>query len=181
MAFNTNNLFTSAHMKKHPLGYMAGGLGPLALGLGASGAFGGGIGNFLTGSSGRVQRSPLFDDQQESALNQLLSQGMSNQNFDAIENRARQQFQTNTIPSIAERFTGMLPGAASSQRSSAFQAALGRAGSDLESQLAALRGQYGLQQTQMGLTPRFENTYMPGQPGLLQGIASMLPALLAFL
>jgi hypothetical protein len=51
----------------------------------------------------------------------------------------------------------------------------------LESNLAALRSQYGLQQQnqlmnllQMALRPQFENVYRPSSPGLFGGIAGGL-------
>lgn len=61
--------------------------------------------------------------------------------FGPIEQLARSNFQTQTIPSIAERFAGL--GALSS---SGFQQQLGRAAVDLERELAALRSQYGAQE-----------------------------------
>lgn len=124
-------------------------------------------GNFFTGYNAYNQQLPRFTPEQQSALSQLLQQGMGNADFGGIENRARQNFATKTVPSLAERFTAMGGG----QRSSAFQGALGSAASDLESQLAALRGQYGLQQLGLGLQPSFENIYIPQQGGLLQGAA----------
>lgn len=61
--------------------------------------------------------------------------------FEPIEKLARQNFQQQTIPSLAERFAGL-----GGLQSTAFKGELGRAGSNLENQLAALRSQYGLQQ-----------------------------------
>jgi hypothetical protein len=57
------------------------------------------------------------------------------------------------------------------QNSSAMQSALGGAGADLGAQLASLRSQYGLQQSQLGMQPQFENVYQPGQEGMLQQMA----------
>jgi len=138
--------------------------------------------DFLTGKSGKFRQVPRFTSTQESALDQLLSQGLGNMNFGPIEQQARTNFQTQTVPGLAERFTAMGNG----QRSSAFQGALGQAGAGLNEALAALRSQYGLQQAQMGLQPRFESSYMAGQPGLLgqlgggaaQGLSSLLPLLM---
>ena len=67
---------------------------------------------------------------------------------EGIANPAIKNFQQNTVPSLAERFTSLGEGA---QRSSAFQGALGSAASSLESDLAGLRNQYGLGQKQFGL------------------------------
>lgn len=117
---------------------------------------------------GSVITSPLYDQSQNNLLNQLaqLAQGQLNRaggalgtgqggqnnwqqyfNFAPIEQQARTQFNTQTIPSLAERFTAM--GGEGGQRSSAFQGALGRAGSDLEQGLAALKAQYALPQAQL--------------------------------
>jgi hypothetical protein len=104
----------------------------------------------------------LMQHFQQSAL------GSGTQGFDPIEDRYRRMFQEQTIPSIAERFTAMGQGA---QRGSSFPAALGRAGSDLESQLAALRAQYGQQQEvfdtnkMLGLLPALEKNYLVNRPG----------------
>lgn len=96
-----------------------------------------------------------------------------------VEARARRQFSTSTIPSLAERFTAL--GSGGAQKSSAFQGALGSAASDLESQLAALRAQYGQQQKEqnfqhqnqaqqqqimkfLGLAPLLEQNYLTSRP-----------------
>src|SRR6267142_2202947 len=117
-------------------------------------------GNFFLGTPGQIKTTPTVTPQASNALQQLLSQGMQNTNFQGIEDLARKNFQQKTIPSLAERFTAL---SGDTRGSSAFQGALGQAGSDLESQLAALRGQYGLQQLSLGLTPQFENMYQQGQ------------------
>lgn len=150
---------------------------PITLGLITSllGAGIGGIGS-LFGSSGKERQFQNFTPEQQAALDQLLKQGLLDSNFSGIENLARQNFQSQTIPSIAERFTAMGGG----QRSSAFQGALGSAGSALESQLGALRNQAGLQKLQLGLTPRFQTAYTPRQPGLEQLIAPSLGAATQF-
>ncbi len=88
-----------------------------------------------------------FNNQQQQGVNQLFGNTLAGANtngFDAIDANARKQFQQQGIPSLAERFTSLGGG----QRSSAFQGALGGAQADLESQLGALRSQYGLQQQQ---------------------------------
>ena len=114
------------------------------------------------------------------ALQQALS-GLQNPTagFQPQADLARQQFQQNTIPTLAERFSGLGSG---SQRSSAFAGELGQAGAGLESQLAALGSQYGLQQQGLlqnllglGLTPQKEHFYKPGEEGALSrglGIAA---------
>lgn len=67
--------------------------------------------------------------------------------FGPIEERARRQFQTQTIPTLAERFTAL-----GGQRGSGFQGVLGRAASDLESQLAGLRSQFSERARQQRFT-----------------------------
>jgi hypothetical protein len=156
------DFMTMAGMKKHPYMYAAGfGAGPLALA---------GMSNW-GGKPGRVIQAPTQTAQGQGLLSHLMSQGLENTNFANTENRARNMFQTSTVPSLAERFTNMGSGA---QRSSAFNSAIFGAGSDLESQLAQLRDEYGMQQAQLGLTPQFENIYQPGRPSFLQQLLSAL-------
>jgi len=126
-----------------------------------------GVRNFTVGEPGQALQFPNYTPIQQGGLNKLLLQGLQNSDFGGIENRARQDFQTKTLPSIAERFTSM---GAGNRGSSAFAGQLGAAASDLESQLGALRGQYGLQQLQYGLRPQFENAYIPRSGGLLQAL-----------
>ena len=160
-------------------------------------------GSFFGGTPAQTQQFQRFTPQQQDALNQILGQATSglqtlNQPFDTspIEQQARNQFKTDTIPSIAERFTAM----GSGPRSSNYAPALAAAGSNLEQSLAALRANVGLQQRGqqqgflqnllgLGLTPQFENAYIPRQQGfaesaggpLLQGLAQSLPYLLPLL
>jgi hypothetical protein len=147
----------------------------------------GGAGNFLTGYDPKVQQFPRFNEQQQGVQNQALMQLMSllqggkapgSFDFAPIAQQARTQFQTQTIPGLAERFTAMGGG----QRSSAFQGALGRAGAGLEEGLAALQSKYGLAQQgqnnqllqllmSLGMQSPFETAYSQGQPGFAQSIA----------
>jgi len=129
-------------------------------------------GNFLTGYGSSNEQLSRFSPQNTAILNQLAQQGSQNANFQGIEDLARKNFQQKTIPSLAERFTAM---SGDTRGSSAFQGALGQAGSDLESQLAGLRSQFGMQQLQMGLQPG-ENMYTPAGGGMLSPLASGLGA-----
>jgi hypothetical protein len=132
-------------------------LGQVASGLGSAavGGLGHYLGNKLAGPGG-IGGSPQGPDsskprlsmQQRGALNDILNQGLSglqNNKFDfaPIAQQARTQFNQQTIPSIAERFTAMGGGGG---RSGAFAQQLGQAGANLETNLAALQSQYGLQQ-----------------------------------
>jgi hypothetical protein len=118
-----------------------------------------------------IQQVPTISPQQLGLQNNIIgqSQGLLNKasqgvDFNPIEERARSQFNTQTIPGLAERFTSLGGG----QRSSAFQNAIGSSSADLESGLAALRSQFGLQQQGQqnqllhtllgyGFQPGFEN------------------------
>jgi len=133
------------------------------------------------GKSGKWSQLSTLNPQQQQAQMQALQQalqGLQNpyEGFEPLANQARTNFETQTLPSIAERFTNMGGGG---QRSSAFQGALGAAGSGFENGLAALKSQYGfqnrgqsLQQLQLGLQPNFENAYTPGGHNFLSSILS---------
>lgn len=150
--------------------------GGTALGMLGS-LFGGGG---LMGKPGKWSKLPQYSPAGMGALDWLIGQGRQNADWGPIEQQYKNQFQSETIPGLAERFSAMGPGA---QRSSGFQSALGRAGGDLSSQLAALRSQFGMQQLGMGLRPQHENVFTPGKPGMFEGgfqsLMSMLPLLMA--
>lgn len=146
------------------------------------------LADFLTGTPTSSQQFPTISPQQQglksAVTNQALSslQGLGNQfSFAPIANQARTQFQTQTIPSLAERFTSLGGG----QRSSAFQGALGQAGAGLEQGLASLQSQYGLQNQQQqnqllnsllgySLSPEVQTLINPQQQGFLQTSASSI-------
>lgn len=108
---------------------------------------------------------PRFDQNIKDIAQQNLQRAGNPQDiyagFEPIENRARDKFHSETIPSLAERFTAM----GSGPRSSNFAGTLGQAGADFEGQLAALRSQYGQQQQALnsaefqGLLPFFQKQY----------------------
>lgn len=134
------------------------------------------FGQFLFGKPGGVSQVQRFSPEQQSIFSQLSNMGLQGlQNptmgFEPIRQRAISQFNQQTIPGLAERFTGT-GGALSSP---AFASQLGQAGAGLSEGLASLESQYGLQnQSQLmqllglGLTPQFENIYQQAQPGLFQ-------------
>lgn len=97
----------------------------------------------LQSGQGNIQQSPLF--QQGSSFLQSLLSG-SPEATAAFEAPFMRQFHEQTIPQLAERFAGL-----GAQSSSAFNQALGAAGSGLQEQLAALRGNLGLQAADQGL------------------------------
>lgn len=137
-----------------------------------------GAGNFFLGEQEQYQNTPTQTPQGMEFLQQLLSQsseGLKNPyaGFDPIAQDATRDFNTQTIPGIAERFTAMGGG----QRSSAFQGALGSAGSGLAQKLAAMKAEYGLKnrdsllrQGQLGLTPQFETQYKERGTGFLENL-----------
>lgn len=139
---------------------------------------------FFSGSPASLLQASRLNPQQQSTLGQLLpgvgqQVGNNNLSFAPIAQRAREQFHTQTIPSLAARFAGL--GSGGSLRGSSFQGAIGGAASDLESQLASGEAQYGLQRQQLlqqllGLLmqPNQENIYQPQSAGFLEGIAGPL-------
>jgi len=150
------------------------------------------LGQFFTGKPEQFGTMNKFNPQQQDAFSKILQQalgGLQNPTagFAPIEQQARSQFQTKTIPGLAERFTALGGG----QNSSAFQGALGSAASDLEQGLASLKSQYGLKQQgllqnllSLGLQPQNETFHSQRNPGAIEGgvnsLAKLLP-LLAFL
>lgn len=102
----------------------------------------------LLGGQGQIgQPNPTLgvNPQSQQLLQQTLKGSKTPQGygFEPIEQLARQQFQQETVPSIAHRFTSM-----DGKRSSAFNRQLASASTDLDRQLAALRYQYGMQERQ---------------------------------
>lgn len=149
-------------------------------------------GNGWTGTPAFESTHNLFTPQQYGLQNQALQgagnllQGGRNPlaaqfDFGPIADQARESFYSDTVPTLAERFTGMGAGA---QGSSDFAGAVGQAGRGLDRDLASLRQQFGLQQQGMnqnllsnllssGLGSRaFETAYHPRQPGFLENAGS---------
>jgi len=73
-------------------------------------------------------------------LKDYTPQLMQDTEFGPIADLARKQFREETVPGLAEQFAG-----AGGLNSSALIGQLGKAGSDLESKLAAMKSQYGLE------------------------------------
>jgi len=140
-------------------------------------------GNWWSGNKPQVMTSSPFTGNQQNLMNMLGMMGMQGlqtgqmpggMSFDPIQKQAETQFNTQTIPSLAERFTSMGGG----QRSSAFQGALGQAGAGLQENLAAMKSQYAMQMMpmlmqmmNMGLRPQYEQQYMPGSPSFMTSLA----------
>src|SRR5690606_21127376 len=112
-----------------------------------------GFSEFFFGSPERVDQLQRYNPQQQAVLNQLLSAGSQrlgqpqqpatdwNAQFQPIANQARINFNQQTIPSLAERFSSTGGGLSSP----AFASQIGQAGAGLEGNLAALGAQFGQQ------------------------------------
>ena len=175
--------------------------GPVSYALGKLGVGNpvSGLASALSGTPAQTQNFNKFTPGQQAGKQQVLQQalqglGQPNQfDFAPIEQQAREQFKTQTIPSIAERFTKM----GSNLSGSGYNAAITRGGSQLERDLAALKSQVGLQhQGQknqllsnllgIGLQPEFDTAYQPRQPGFgeelgVQGLQQILQYLIPIL
>lgn len=118
-----------------------------------------GLGGTLFGGSGnaKVSERNVYNEGQQQFLNNLLSglggqgggldflQGLYDPNSQTMQNMQQpyiNQFNQQTIPGIAERFSGLGAGA---QNSSAFGQALSSAAGDLQTNLASLGSQTQLQ------------------------------------
>ncbi len=137
---------------------------------GPIGAAAGGAAGLLSGAQAvkrkkqkQFEQVPRYTPEQQEIFKQLAKQGMSDSDIKGLEQLYQRQFQEETIPGIAERFSQMGTGG---QRSSAFINALTGAGEGLSAQLAALRSRSGLSKLQLGLQPQFDTAYFQGQPGI---------------
>lgn len=151
--------------------------------------------DFLFGKRSKKKNKPIYNPQQEDLLNQILGSlqgplgsGLQNlqnilggdeESFQAFERPARRAFEQQTLPTIAERFTGEF--GEGSQRSSAFGQALGTAGRELEENLMSQR--MGLQSGALGqllsllgpaLSPRQHQYKRPRKPGFLENVGAPL-------
>jgi len=139
----------------------------------------------LFGKNKKAQTTqlPTLNPQQQgwqSQAGQMAMQGLQDPSagFAPIADRARSQFQSQTIPSLAERFTSFGQGG---QRSSDFMGAVAGAGADLEEGLAGQASQYGLQNQGLlqqllgiGMQPSFDNVYQPEQMGGMQSMGKSM-------
>lgn len=154
-----------------------------ALGFFTGGGGGQNLQDFFLGSDS-MQQLPTMDQDQLSALSQILGSGMQDlsnpyQGFEPIKQNALQSFQQDIVPMLTERFAGSGSNALSSPQ---LQTNLSSAGSNLAQRLAGMQSEYGMQnkrnalaQLQLGLQPRF-SYQRTGGPGALQSFAAS-PAL----
>jgi len=111
-------------------------------------------GSFWGGSPATVGQVNRFGQQQQGGMSEILRMALSGISGDAgkqfdfapIAQKARSQFQQNTLPSLAERFTSM--GSGSSLGSPAFANQFSQAGAGLEEGLASQEAGFGMQQHQ---------------------------------
>jgi len=143
---------------------------------------------FLFGEQGQPQFLPTQTGPQQQLQYQALQNVLqmlqggqnapSNFDFGKIKAEAQNRFQTETLPSLAERFTSL----GDSQGSSGYLSALGRSGADLDRGLGALEAQFGQQQQgqdrdyllqllRLALSPQFETQYKPATGGLFGNAA----------
>lgn len=156
------------------------------------GAFGPALSKKLFGEDeGEFKQISTQTPEQQQLFSQLLGGlgGLQGQGFGALQSKlggsqdflsqlqapALRQFQEQTIPNIAERFSGL-----GAQGSSAFGQQLGSAGAGLAEKLAAQRGELGMQSQQQGLEmlltllglsqkPQFQSFFDPGRESPMGG------------
>jgi len=150
-----------------------------------------GFNELLFGGPDQFKQLPTRNAQQMGIQSQLgnqisplLQNLMSNKfDFGPIEQKARRDFETKTIPTLASRFQSLFGD--SGARSSAFLPGLSSAGGELEQNLAAQQQGFNMQNRQqdqnllsllLGYSqqPSFENLFMPGRQGLLGSLAGGL-------
>jgi hypothetical protein len=158
------------------LGGIASSLGGLAGSALANPVVQAGLGQGANIGINYLARKFLGDDQQRptpgtTLLEQLQQQqpSMAQVGFEPFAQQAREAFSQQTVPGIAERFTGL-----GGQRSSAFGQQLGQAARGLESDIAGQRAQWQRGQQQLGLQERGQDlqrqqqlaNYLLGRGGL---------------
>lgn len=141
------------------------------------------MGEFFTGKPAGIVSANRFSPQQLASMQQLGSMGLQGlndpfQGFGAIRDDAMNQFKTNIIPSILERFSASGDNALSSP---SLGMQLNSGAQDFGKSLASMQSQYGLQNRGqlldmlgLSLSPQYDNYQSNAQNGLFQQI---LPAL----
>lgn len=158
------------------------GIGGSLIGTAIGGPFGTGIGGVLgkkagewlnnyTGNGPQQEMQPYsgtnqnFYNQLQGAQSNLLNQLQQQPQFQQTDinpylQGARQEFNDQIVPGIAERFTG-----ANAQRSSGFRNALGAAGSGLAQKLAELQSGHARDQQSQMMQNRGQNLQQLGLLG----------------
>jgi len=144
----------------------------------AAGSAGLGALGSATSNRGKFQQIDRYNPQQNQQLDLLTQLGLGQlqnptQGFQPIADQARANFNNVTVPGLAERFAGT----GSRQSSPNYLQQLGSAGSQLDTNLAGMQAQYGQNQQSlshqllgMGLTPRFDTSYMNGGDNFLSSL-----------
>lgn len=148
------------------------------------GGFWNNLKNFAIGTPGQFSYSTPYGSNQQNAFQSLLQSGLYNQQnpyegFDLLQNDLINKFQQDILPNIANQFSSLGNNALSSPD---FAKRLNRGTQGLAQQLLQHKLNYGqqnrnfgLQQAQMGLTPQYQQGYVPGQPGALQSLLGAVP------
>lgn len=116
--------------------------------------------SYWLGNKERFTQSPKYDQRQQDELNYALDQGHRYADIEGQDALARKRFNEETIPAIMQRF-------GTQGASSSLTHQLGRAGSDLEAQLRAMRGQFGERSRALGMTQKFDTYHQNADHGLL--------------
>ena len=132
----------------------------------------------LFGKKEKFRQIPTMSEGQQGFQNEALKRMMGllgpggGLDTSAMEQQARGNFMSKTVPGIAEMFTNMGSGG---QSSSAFQGALGEAGAGLEQNISAMKPQMNMQLLQSlmgpGMQQGFDTYHEQAQPGLLGQLA----------
>jgi hypothetical protein len=163
--------------------------------------------DFFTGNKDEFKQLPTQNPEQQQFLKQIFGQlspqgqvgqnygqandylskllGGDRESFERFAAPHRTQFEQQTIPRLAERFSAMGGGLGGGvESSSGFGQAIGGAGAQFESNLAGLYAQLQQQAAQQAMgqynqlggrglgTMSFENAYFPGTPGLFGNAAA---------
>jgi hypothetical protein len=130
-------------------------------------AFGQDLYNAWYGGPGTFQQSPnKYNPLQQQIIQQAGQQGLQGIGTDAIEGAARRGYRQNTIPLLSERFANIGGRGLSGIGSSGYQNAISETGTNLETQLAALRQGNANSLLQLGLTPQTDTYFEEGSQGL---------------
>lgn len=112
-----------------------------------------------------------YEPDQMNAQNFALRQALEGLQGNAIENKARGDFASKTVPTISERFAGI-----DGMGSSGYMNSMAQAGRELEGDISAQRQDQLMNLLNIGLTPQYSVFHQGEQPGKMQqfgqGIAS---------
>lgn len=142
---------------------------------GSGGGFWNNIWDFLFGTNAGIGEHPLFDPQQQQALQQILQMGLQQyqnpyEGFEPIKQNALNTFKNDIVPYLQNQFNST----GGHFSSGVLGSSLGGAGASLADKLAAAQSQYG-QQNQanargligQGLTQKNQLFNIPEQQGFI--------------